>query len=295
MGDIGQSRLHLVEGLPGTGKSTMAQTLAKRLAAEGGEVALFLEGDLHPVDLQWISRMTPLAFDNAVNVLYEYWLRSPRTEPWSEIRQCLNDQSSYEDGYILTAYTRLNFRDVELWDGMDLFRAAEIHNGRISLTEYRDIYLRRWHRFAESRNHESTIYVFECAFFQSHISELLGHHLVDDEALLEFLSNLIAPVRLMRPEMHYVSVDDYAMCMCTTARSRGNWLADVINWVESSPYGKQHKLQGFESVLTFFRHREELEQIAMQRLGLPLHRQLRNAAPVLDVDDDESHADVVVP
>lgn len=263
------SRLILVEGLPGTGKTTLAQSLAASLQASGCEVDLYLEGDLHPVDLQWTSLLPPDLYDKALDDLRQCWLRSPQFEPWETILSRLRKLSVIERGRVLTAYTKLDFRDVTMWDGVDVFREHEIHDGRVSVTEFCDTYLRRWQRFAG--NNDQATFIFECAFFQCIVTELLGHHLADENTILDFLAELIDPVRHMKPEIRYIRAANYADCVRAAGETRPNWLPGVINWVETSPYGQENNLRGFDGMMDFFRRRHEIERSAMDRLGLTTH------------------------
>lgn len=267
----GESRLILVEGLPGTGKTTHARAISKSLEADHRQISLFLEGDLHPVDLQWISRVSPQDYRLAAAELHAEWLSSAKSEPWSAIAQRLDDQSTLDNGKVLTAYTRLDFIDVELWDALDRFRSSEVHGGRVSIAEYCDIYLRRWQQFGAEHRDDETTFILECAFFQSHITELLGYHLIPDQKIVSFLRELIEPVRALNPEIHYIKTEDYPHRIQVTAETRDGWLNDVISWVEASPYGQEHELQGFDGAMQFFRHRKEIELQAMRHLDLPVH------------------------
>jgi hypothetical protein len=116
------TRLILVEGLPGAGKTTLARKFAA-LRVQGWEVALYLEGDLHPCELQWISRMDQSTYNDAVEHLHQHWLRTARSEPWESILANLERCSLMEDGFVLTVYTKLDFADSELWGAMGLFRS----------------------------------------------------------------------------------------------------------------------------------------------------------------------------
>lgn len=49
-------RLILIEGLPGSGKSTVAEMVSEILKGQGKEVQLFQEGNLdHPADYEGVS------------------------------------------------------------------------------------------------------------------------------------------------------------------------------------------------------------------------------------------------
>lgn len=259
--------LILVEGLPGTGKTTRAAHVADFLRAEGQSVVLYQEGDLQPCDHQWISRMSPETFAAARVQLEHAWIGSPQSESWEAIANRIQMHSEDEEGEILTAYTRLSFADRDLWDAMQPFRDAEIHDGRVSPQRYRDIYLHRWQEFGASASAD-TITIMECAFLQCHVTELLGYHGANATDILDFLDQLLEPVRHLRPSVHYISAEDYPSCIRATAATRPGWLDSVIAWVESSPYGRAHRLAGFDGAMAFFTHRAAIEQRALTELGL---------------------------
>ncbi len=54
------TKLILVEGIPGSGKSTFARRIAGHYQALGQTVRLYNEGDYHPADVAW-NACIPLA------------------------------------------------------------------------------------------------------------------------------------------------------------------------------------------------------------------------------------------
>jgi hypothetical protein len=57
------SRLLLVEGVPGSGKTSAVEAAAQWLSAQGTQVTAFREGDPHPVDLAWQWWLTDAEFE----------------------------------------------------------------------------------------------------------------------------------------------------------------------------------------------------------------------------------------
>lgn len=266
-----ETRLVLVEGLPGSGKTTLASKIADDLKSQGHQVALYLEGDMQPCDLQWISRMAPADYEAAVAHLHRKWQESPQGESWQDISSRLQTHSTAEDGHILTAYTKLDFADVELWDALDPFRNGEVHDHRVNTSQYREIYLRRWQRFGEMYRDNAQVVIFECAFLQSHVTELLAFHEAGADEIVSFLAELIEPVRHLQPELHYIQALDYSRRIREAAATRGDWLQQLIAYVSESPYGTSHNLGGFDGAMKFFDERMRIERIAMQQLPLTTH------------------------
>ncbi len=50
-----ETKLILIEGIPGSGKSTIAQKTGEYLSARGLKTKVYAEGQLHPVDLAWCA------------------------------------------------------------------------------------------------------------------------------------------------------------------------------------------------------------------------------------------------
>jgi hypothetical protein len=215
--------------------------------------------------------MDEAAYDEAVEHLHQQWGQSARSEPWESILAKLQASSLVEDGFVLTAYTKLNFADAQLWGAIDAFRNSEVHDARVGTQAYRDIYLGRWRRFGEEQHGKSTTYVFECAFLQSHVTELLAHHRMEAGEIVAFLRELLVPVRHMQPELHYVRATEYPRRIREAAAERGDWLDGLVDYITCSPYGRDRGLEGFEGAMAFFAHRAEIELVAMEQLGMPVH------------------------
>ena len=89
-----KTKLILVEGIPGSGKSTIAKKIAAFLKEKGLQVKLYNEGDLHPADLAWHA-VVPLEELPQIKSNYEGL--------WPQIEQQMNSDTQY--AYI--AYTKM--------------------------------------------------------------------------------------------------------------------------------------------------------------------------------------------
>ena len=79
------SKLILVEGIPGSGKSTFAQKIADCYSTRGQKTNLYTEGDYHPADLAWNARLPLEELDNIL-------------APYSAFRADIDKNTHIEDG-----------------------------------------------------------------------------------------------------------------------------------------------------------------------------------------------------
>lgn len=157
------NRLILVEGMPGSGKTTISTKIKDYLTNKGLNVILYNEGDLHPADMAWNALFSKEEYDNLIKENKEY-------------EQVIKENSVLEDDYVIVAYTKL-YLDKDQNQLMKNFEAHEVYDGRVSLETFKDIHLKRWNKFAdEMKEVKNEIVIFECTFFQNHINELLAVH-----------------------------------------------------------------------------------------------------------------------
>ena len=112
-----KNRLILVEGIPGSGKSTIANKIKDHFETMGIKVKLFSEGDSHPADLAW----------NAYIPRDEYeTLLKNNPQHVNVIRK----HTQLEEDYALVAYTKLGVNPDEN-ELMKYFETHEVYDGRV--------------------------------------------------------------------------------------------------------------------------------------------------------------------
>ncbi|BES65530.1 hypothetical protein SANA_19690 [Gottschalkiaceae bacterium SANA] len=256
------NRLILIEGIPGSGKTTMATKVKTYLESCGYPVQLFLEGDLHPVDLAWMS-VIPL-------------------QKFEEIRKlplfqgCLDGNYSLEDDHAVIAYTMLDLsHEGEEW--MTYFEQHEVYDQRIPFEEFQALHFARWKRFGQEADPD-TITIFECAYLQNHISELLRAHDRSEPEIIAYMQALIQTVKGLNPMLIYLTQPSVRKTIQRVADQRRSpepekwkdWIDQVAEYVEDSPYGKDTNAKGVDGVFQFIQERKDLEFKVMDQLDIEI-------------------------
>ncbi|WP_195988077.1 hypothetical protein [Clostridium sp. D53t1_180928_C8] len=272
-----KSRLILVEGIPGAGKTTTARKIKENLIEQGKEVILYEEGVSHPADMAWNAYLKEEEYNEFIKRCSELWEVSKKSISKEELIYRIQNQARIEDSNVILAYTRIDFPEEIYWSLIDDVASKEICDGRKSLDEFRGIHLKRWSRFAKEALLNDTIYIFECAFLQNHIFELLGVYEKSDEEIYLYLRNLLETVKALEPYIVYIdpsSVEDIIIQAANERKSpdvsRADWIDEIAEWVSNINFGKSHKLKGIEGVISFCRERLRLDKLMIKKLDVPV-------------------------
>ena len=271
------SRLILVEGIPGVGKTTTARKIKAKLIEEGKDVILYEEGMSHPADMAWNACLKEDEYNDFIKKCSEMQEGSKKSISKEELISRIQRQTRIEDNNVILAYTRIDFPEDCYWNLIGDIASKEICDGRKSLDEFRDIHLRRWSKFAEQALLNDNIYIFECAFLQNHIFELLGVYEKSDEEIYLYLKSLLETVKSLSPSIVYIepsSVEDIIIQAANESKSpegsRPDWIDEVANWVSNVNFGKSHNLKGIEGVFYFCKERLRIDKLMIEKLNVPV-------------------------
>lgn len=228
-----------VEGIQGMGKSTLINGISKLLP----KLHVCREGDYSPVDLAWCAWMSEVDYKAIL-------LKYPEVE--SEI---LKNTMKEQEYYIVT-YTKIKTEVLGFYKDLECY---EIYNGRKSLSELKEIIFNRFRNFTE------TGYLFECAFFQNIVEDMILFHVLSDEEIIEFYRELFLLLDRKNFLLLYLYSDRLEENLQIIQRERcdeeGNevWYQLMLDYIIKSPYGKKHGYSGEKDLINHLKHRQELE------------------------------------
>lgn len=254
-----KTKLILVEGIPGSGKTTFAKRIAEFYRAKGRAVSLCLEGDSHPADLSWCALIPAAELEAAL-------------APYPELREEIDRNLRLEGDFAILAYTKVITDNWAFYGDMEKY---EVYDGRLPLADFAALHRRRWAAFGESAAGSDAITIFECAFLQNHVNELMHFHCASRQAITGHLAALADTVRRLSPVLLYLTQPDVGETLRRVAAERVSpherWIDRVIEYVANSPYGRQNGLQGFEGAVRCFEERRRVELEAIAALPLTAH------------------------
>lgn len=244
-----------IEGLQGSGKSTLLQEIVTLDPAR----KVCREGDYSPVELAWCAWLDSAQYE-AVLARYE------------AISEEIKQHTMQEKDRFIVMYTQILtdipgfHRDLEQY---------EIYNYRKPFVEVKDIITSRYHAFRD------TGYVFECSFLQNLTEDLILFHEKSDEEILELYRELFECFTKEHFRLLYLYSEAIEENIRIISKERSDtngtplWLPMMLDYFKMSPYALHRKLEGFDALISHFKHRQELELRIVKEIvgeyGIVLH------------------------
>ena len=243
-----ESRLILIEGIPGSGKTTTARFVSDWLEQHGYHPALFLEGDWnHPADYESVACLSDheyadiqIQFPDHVGFLAQH-ISKENGEWLFKYRQVQHEYKEQMPVGLCEALARFDIYVLP----------AEKHC---------QLLLRRWQQFTEQAATEESVYVFECCFLQNPLTTLLAQHNLPDKAVRQHIWALTETVTKLQPKVVYLAQTDVRAMLENIRRERSQEWADFVIWyLTEQEYGRTHGLAGFDGVIDFYTMRQAYE------------------------------------
>jgi hypothetical protein len=252
------TKLILVEGLPGSGKTTMAEFVRDEAAQHGRAPLLYLEGNLdHPADFESVAYLNAAAY-GAVLEDYPDW-REP-LEAEAEVRG--------EDRFI--GYRKLAQGPGPAWPEALLRRLAAHEIYEQSPETFQRLVAARWQAFVDGALAAEQVYIFECCFLQNPLTMLLGRHAEPVSAAEAFVLRLAQIVQPLDPLLIYLDPGQARPTLERVAKTRPpEWLEFVMAYHTKQGTGRARGWAGFDGLVKFCEMRQAIELALLPRLPWP--------------------------
>lgn len=243
----------MVEGLPGSGKSTTSHGLGLWLAAQGVRAEHYAEGRVdHPVDLEQVAVLTN---DDLVALLGQ--------RP-GDASALIGAAERSGDAW-LVRYGRRSDLPRAL---VSRLRDLDGYDGSITPELHTRVLADSWQRFG--REARDTTQIWECALIQNPVCTLVARFDQPVSVLEHHVQALVAAVSSRSPALVYLDPGDPGEILERAAAERPQeWLHRVVAYHTEQGYGLAHGLSGFDGYVEFMRHRRQIELDLLPRLDLP--------------------------
>ncbi|CAM2977103.1 adenylyl-sulfate kinase [Paenibacillus taichungensis] len=255
-------KLILIEGLPGSGKSTIAKMVSEILTEQGKRVQLIQEGNLdHPADYDGVAFYSAEEFRALVDAhkAYKHILESKAT--------------AYQDGFLIP------YRKMKEEFGVDFpdYVVQEIFNKDIYELPFEQnvkLITEKWRSFTESviSADDDSITIFECCFIQNPLTIGMVKTNQSREENVQYVLELERIVQPLNPLLIYIHQEDLAHTFNKAIHERPKeWSAGFVQYYTNQGWGLAKGYHGVEGTVKVLQARKELETEIYQLLKMDKH------------------------
>lgn len=246
------TKLIIVEGIPGSGKTSTASFVRDCVENRGEKPILYLENAAyHPVDVDNLSFVNDTHYSQLLSEFSQY---KSVIERFTERAQ---------NGHFLH-YLRWH----EFCDGdrpRDLFERFMSHNVHDTSPpdQYYALLKERWEKFSTLNANGNEVVILECCLYQNPFTVFTGKHNYDVTKVQSMVFTLAQTVKNLNPALIYLRGDNVKDTLQRVVATRPQeWIDLVAAYINGQGYGKAHHLQGLDGVISFY----ELLQAQMDEM-----------------------------
>lgn len=250
-----------IEGLPGSGKTTFSIKLQQFLTSKKEKATHYTEGMHNPLSLAWQSLFSDEEYHQLL-------------QKYPTLSDSIKANTRKQIGKNVVAYTLVDVPE-EQKDFYEYAKKYEVYHS--SIQDFKGTYQKLYDEFRKTHHKLTESYIFECILLQNHVNQLMaGYHLSKDDIIKYFktLTDVISSFNLFIIYIKQIDIKNTLSKMASERLSPNksmfpDWIDMVIQYIESSPYGKMNDLKGIEGVIEYSTRRQELELEIINQLDIP--------------------------
>lgn len=243
-----ETKLIIVEGLPGSGKSTTAQKVYDILKDRGINTEFYWEGNYnHPADFEGVAYFNSEDF---------YILEQAH----STSRDILNEiKIKYYNGYLIPYRKAMEEQQITFEE--ELFNNItknDIYELPIKL--HIELVLSRWNDFVTNYINEDKVVVFECCFIQNPVTVSMLKNNSPKDVTMSYITSLAKKIMPLEPVLIYLEQQDIKASFSKAVRERPNeWFEGFNHYYTNQGYGLANNLKGLDGIVQILEARSKLE------------------------------------
>lgn len=251
------TKLILVEGLPGSGKSTTAQLILEILTEMNIEAQLFKEGNLdHPADYDGVAYFTQSEFEGLLSSAEQF-------------RDLLNARVSIQGNDYFLPYRKIeNELGLKFPDALSsTISKNDIYE--LPLNHNMELVADKWRKFTKSALNNQKVYIFECCFMQNPVTASMIKDGSPKEKVINYVINLANIITCLNPLLIYIEQNNLEFSFTKAVKERPKeWSDGFINYYTNQGYGKEHGYTGLDGTIQVLKARAELEHEILDMLEI---------------------------
>ena len=250
-------RLILIEGLPGSGKSTIAQWVHEILSDAGIESEIFLEGNLdHPADYEGVAFYNKDEFQSLISKNMEFevelkaWVKKQESDYFIPYRKMQNELGIRFPGELLNTICK-----------NDIYE--------LPFSQNQKLIIEKWIMFGREAIRGNKTYIFECCFIQNPVTIGMIKYDIPAEDIIQYVTRLEDAIKVLHPIIIYIDQEDIEFTFKKAVCERpSEWSKGFIDYYTDQGYGKSQALTGLDGTIQILQARRVLETEIYKRLKI---------------------------